>query len=80
VLTHANGVKAKAEPLTWCITSPALGGKLGGRAALVDKWITMKAEMDQTFKERWRQKNGKYSLRRVRWPSTSENTSTLVSP
>jgi hypothetical protein len=37
VATHAKCAKAKAEPLAWYITS-ALCGKLGGRAALVDKW------------------------------------------
>ena len=44
VATHAKSTKAKAEPLAWYITL-ALRGKLGGRAALVDKWI-MKSEVD----------------------------------
>jgi hypothetical protein len=47
VATHARGVKAKAEPLAWYISS-ALRGKLGGRAALVDKWI-MKSEVDPDY-------------------------------
>jgi hypothetical protein len=47
VATHARGVKAKAEPLAWYITS-ALCGKLGGRAALVNKWI-MKSEVDPDY-------------------------------
>jgi hypothetical protein len=47
VATHAKGTMAKAEPLAWYITS-ALPGKLGGRAALVDKRI-MKAEVDSDY-------------------------------
>jgi hypothetical protein len=45
VVTHVKGAKAMAESLVWCITS-AIGGTIGGRAALVDKWITMKAAVD----------------------------------
>jgi hypothetical protein len=51
VATHAKSTKAKAEPLAWYITS-ALRGKLGGRAALVDKWI-MKSEVDPEFYDRF---------------------------
>jgi hypothetical protein len=42
IVAQAKGAKAKARPLALYITS-ALCGKLGDRAALIDKWI-MKVE------------------------------------
>jgi hypothetical protein len=47
ITTHARCTKAKAETLALYITS-YLCGKLGGRAALVNKWV-MEAEVNQTF-------------------------------